>query len=362
MPRRSILLVLCTCLVWQTSAWQQVTRESAKPIGILYGTKGDLPQESSRRTIFQQALAVSSSLIMVPLSSSAVTRAIGGAEEECRAAGNCLETGEWDGAIGWSWGSRDRCDPSDPLCGTDGKLRDQATTGESIPNVTNKITHMVEMTYSVGRGETGVLRMGLYGDDAEVSVQQFIQFMTRGLRTTSDLAFESGMGVETVPVSFTRGGILTNIVPSERLDFGIPLQSAAYARSKGISKVSAEYMAQPRPTPIDEPMLRPHSVAGLVSIPGKGLGWGGTGFENDDECFESSFQITASPCPSMDKKEGRRVIGQLTDQESMYNLARLATLATKKGFKGVIPGQNAGPPLLKVTVTGINVTPATISP
>ena len=361
MPRLIILAAVGSWLIWQTSAWQQVNRESAKPIHTLLGSKRDYPQEPSRRAIIQQTLAVSSSLIMMPSSSSAVTRAIGGAEEECRAAGNCLETGEWDGAIGWSWGSRDRCDPSDPLCGTDGKLRDQAIMGESVPDVTNKVTHMVELTYSVGRSETGVLRMGLYGDDAKGSVQQFLQFMTRGLRTTSDLAFESGMGVEAVPVSFTRGGILGNIVPSERLDFGIPLQSAAYARSKGLSKVSEQFIAQPRPTPLDDPILRPHSVAGLVSIPGNGLGWGGTGFENDDECFESSFQITASPCPSMDKKEGRRVIGQLMDQESMSNLARLSTLATKKGFKGVIPGQNAGPPLLKVAVTGINVIVSTKS-
>jgi hypothetical protein len=358
MLRRGYLSALFTLLIWQTSAWQQAIRESAKSLTSLAGTK-DHPIDFSRRAIVQQAF-VASTLIVAPSSCTAVTRAIGGAEEECRAAGNCLEIGEWDGAIGWSWGSRDRCDPSDPLCGTDGKIRDQPLTGEAVPDVTNKVTHVVEMTYSVGRGESGVLRMGLYGFDAKDSVEQFLQFMTRGLRTTSNLAFESGMGVETVPVSFTRGGILANIVPSQRLDFGIPLQSAAYARSKGLSRVSEAFMAQPRPIQVDEPILRLHTVAGLVSIPGKGLGWGGTGFETDDECFESSFQITAAPCPSMDKKEGRRVIGQLMDQESMSNLARLATLPTKKGFKGVIPGQNAGPPLLKVPVAGISVTPLVI--
>lgn len=340
-------------MIWRTTAWQQPIRETAKFSTSLAGWTGRAG-DSSRRAIFQRAF-VASSLILFPSSSNAVTRAIGGAEEECRAAGNCLEIGEWDGAIGWSWGSKDRCDPSDPLCGTDGKVRDQALTGEPVPDVTNKVTHVVEMTYSVGRGESGVLRMGLYGNDAKDSVEQFLQFMTKGLRTTSDLAFENGMGVETVPVSLTRGGILANIVPSQRLDFGIPLQSTAFARSKGLPKVSEDFMAQPRPKPLEEPVLRPHSVAGLLSIPGKGLGWGGTGFENDDECFESSFQITAASCPTMDKKEGRRVIGQLMDQESMSNLARLATLPTKKGFKGVIPGQNAGPPLLKVSVTGIDV-------
>ena len=102
MPRLIILAAVGSWLIWQTSAWQQVNRESAKPIDTLLGSKGDYPQEPSRRAIIQQTLTVSSSLIMMPSSSSAVTRAIGGAEEECRAAGNCLETGEWDGAIGCS--------------------------------------------------------------------------------------------------------------------------------------------------------------------------------------------------------------------------------------------------------------------
>lgn len=315
--------------------------------------------QETRRIFLHSAIATSvfaaTSLPSAP--ANAVTRAIGGAEEECRAAGNCLEIGELDGALGWSWGGKDRCDATDPLCGPDGKLRDEALAGEKVPEVTNKITHVVELSYSIGREEFGTLRLGLYGEDAEMSVKQFLQFVTQGLRTTSDLVFENGMGVESDPVSLTRGGILGQIVPGQRLDFGIPAQSAAYARARGKSKVGESFLAQPRPKPIEEPALRPHDVAGLLSIPGKGIGYGGTGFESDDECFESSFQLTAAPIPSMDKKEGRRVIGQIIDQESMRNLARLASLPTKKGFKGVIPGQTSGPPLLKVSVTGVDVIP-----
>ena len=54
-------------------------------------------------------------------------------------------------------------------------------------------------------------------------------------------------------------------------------------------------------------------------------------------------------------KENRRVIGQLLDDESMDSLARLASLPTKKGFRGVIPGQNSGPPLKKVVLVDIQV-------
>lgn len=56
-------------------------------------------------------------------------------------------------------------------------------------------------------------------------------------------------------------------------------------------------------------------------------------------------------------RDGRKVIGQLLDAESMAFLARLATLPTKKGIKGVIPGQNSGPPLLKIAVVGVAVKP-----
>jgi len=49
-------------------------------------------------------------------------------------------------------------------------------------------------------------------------------------------------------------------------------------------------------------------------------------------------------------KDGRKIIGQVMDDQSMIFLARLASLPTRKGFKGVVSGQNAGPPLLKVYI------------
>ena len=310
--------------------------------------------ESSRRT-FLSASATGFVLVVLPETSNAVTRAIGGAEEKCRAAGNCLEIGEWDGAVGWTWGGKDRCDATDRRCGPDGQLRDTVPSGDPVPEVTNKITHIVEMDFNIGRDESGTIRIGLYGDDSPSRVEQFLSLVTTGLRTISDSVFENGIGVLSVPVSINRGGVLGQIVPGQKLDFGIPSQSAAYARSRGLSKVGGEFMPQPRPKPMnaDDPAVRKHDVAGLLSVPGKGIGFGGTGFETDDECFESSFQLTTQAVPSMDK-EGRRVIGQVLDQESMANLARLASLPVKKGFKGVIPGQNSGPPLLAVRITGIS--------
>jgi len=126
-------------------------------------------------------------------------------------------------------------------------------------------------------------------------------------------------------------------------------------RQKKLSSAGNNFVPQSRPSgPIieritEEKSTRAHNIAGLVSIPKRGLGYGGNGLEKDDEAYSSAFQITAASNPAMDK-EGRKVIGQMMDNSSMAFLARLASLPTKKGFKGIIPGQNSGPPLVKVIV------------
>ena len=350
--KRYFELLLLAVSLSSSSAWISSGKKDAPKLQMDESLDGS-SSSSSRRNFLNVAITATSSMLLFPDSSDAV-RAIGGAEEDCRAAGNCLEIGEWDGALGWTWGGKDRCDATDPKCGPDGKLRDSAPSGESVPTISNKITQVVAISFDIGRTETAVIRLGLYGEDAPASVEQFFQFVTRGLRTTSDLVFENGMGVQATPVSLLTGGILGQIVPGQRIDFGIPSQSAAFARSRGMSKAGDNFMAQPRPKELNDPVIRKHDAAGLLSVPGKGIGYGGSGFESDDECFESSFQITAGPVPAMDK-EGRKVIGQILDQESMNNLARLVSLPTKKGFKGVIPGQNSGPPLLKVSLRDVSV-------
>lgn len=311
-----------------------------------------LSSPSSRRHVVLSSL---SALLLAPSSANAV-RAIGQAEEDCRAAGNCLENWELDGAIGWKWGADQRCDAADPRCGANGRLLDELPTGEPVPDTMDlAITSIVALEFGIGTrsdAEKITVRLGLYGKNAPETVNQFVQFVSSGLRTTSDLVFENGMGVSSIPVSLAMGGILSQIEPNRRLDIGIPSQSAAYARSKGRNKIE-DFLAQPRPRPIQEKSVRPRNAAGLISVPSKGIGYGGSGLESEDEAFASSFQISAAPLN--EKDESQRVIGQVMDKESMANLARLASLPTKKGFKGVIPGQNSGPPLLKVSLSGIGI-------
>lgn len=127
----------------------------------------------------------------------------------------------------------------------------------------------------------------MYGETCPKSVAQCVAFFSSGLTTVSRLMFEDGMGVAAAPVSFDRGGMLTEISPGQRLDFGVPSQAVAYARSRGMSKAGDDFVPQPRPKDqlLDEPLIRGHNVAGLISIPGRGLGYGGNGLASEDEAF-----------------------------------------------------------------------------
>ena len=61
-------------------------------------------------TAFIIATGVGAGLGVGVSPANAVERAVGAAEKVCREEGNCLEKGDWDGAVGWNWGGKDRCD------------------------------------------------------------------------------------------------------------------------------------------------------------------------------------------------------------------------------------------------------------
>ena len=289
---------------------------------------------------------------------------------KCREEGNCLEKGEWDGAIGWEWGAKDRCDPADPLCTTSGKLRDAPLVGSPLPvlpeslNVGGvdlaKITDIVQIDLSIGKQSKEILtiRIGLFGNGFPTLVDQFTRFISmNGLVTSSPLALQDGYGVSSAPVSLAVNGLLTYISPDRLLEFGVLSQGAAFARRKGKAKVPSDFLPQPRPntkigTDESSLIIRKHDAAGLLSVPTAGLGYS-TRSTPDDEAYADAFLITCTADSSLNG--GRKVIGQLLDDESMTAIARLANLSTRKGFAGVLPGVNSGPPLVKVSVLSTNV-------
>lgn len=238
------------------------------------------------------------------------------------------------------------------MCGPDGKIRDAPLTGDAVPPPVDaagnelKVTNVMQIEMQIGKMEKGNINIGFYGDAYPASVGQFLHFISDGIVTSSKLMLEDGFGVSTQPVCFadSGAGVMNVIYPQSRLDFGIPSQGLAYAKTRRMNKIPDNFVSQARPSGevVDsiskEKSVRPHSMAGLVSIPKNGLGYGGLGLDSDDEAFASSFQITASNVPAMDK-EGRKVIGQILDEESMAFLARLASSPTKKGLKGIIPGK-----------------------
>mmetsp|Transcript_4799 Transcript_4799/g.6941 ORF Transcript_4799/g.6941 Transcript_4799/m.6941 type:complete len:369 (-) Transcript_4799:145-1251(-) len=290
-------------------------------------------------------------MIAVAQPAMAVERAVGAFEKKCREEGNCLEVGDLDGAVGWNWGAKERCDATDPQCGVNGLLKSaDELAGEAVPQVgTTKITHRVQLTIAIGRKEEGILTLGMYGEDSPRSVSQLLQFLSgEGLWTlkNEDLS-------QAVALGYGLGSV-TEIIPQQQISLGLPSQAAAYAKTHGMSSAGSDFVAQPRPTPTveNEASVRPHNQTGLVSIATKGVGYANT-FCDNDEAFANSFSITAAAAPTLDKS--RKVIGQVMDQDSMAFLARLSQLPTNKGLKGIVPGQNSGPPLLKTSVKKVTL-------
>ena len=162
------------------------------------------------------------------------------------------------------------------------------------------------------------------------------------------------------PVSLARGtgvGSVTNILPAVAVILGIPSQASAYAKAVGSTKVLDGFVPQPPPTalqPSPDVAAVPHDCAGLLSVPRQGLGYGGSGFEPNDEIFGDAFWVTDAALPEAVSKK-RLVVGQVLDASSMAFLERLANLPTQRGIRGVLPGQNSGPPLKKVTVRQVEV-------
>jgi len=314
----------------------------------------DDTNSSNRRTFLSKTL--STLPILLPLSANAasvpVQRAVGSAETKCREEGNCLEKFELDGAVGWQWGGTDRCDATDPLCGSDGRLREEALSGEPVPAKVEdlEITDVIELTLKVGTGSITnmqTMKMGLYRNKCPGLVKEMTDLCGRtGMITSQNLLLGAP-----IKIGDSRGS-MTYIRPGERLDFGVFSQKVAYAKSIRRAKAPDEFVPQPKPSGErfdlvkGETSSRVHDVAGLISVPKDGIGYGGGMLgTKDDEAYASAFQVTATSVPDMDK-EGRKVIGQILDNKSMDLLAQLAGSPTRK----MVPGQKGGTPLIKVSV------------
>lgn len=262
------------------------------------------------------------------------------------------------------------CDPGDVLCRQ--KVYDRyvdsfqevkdVLPGKPIPAVTNRITYVVQMIIDIGArrdGDAGYIRFGLYGDDCPGSVKQMLFFLTRGITSMDKSKLEDRLEIDYMPVSLGDGnGSVQNICPGRGVEFGVASQSKAYAENKGIRAAGPNFIPQSRPIPTleGEAFPRPHSCAGLISIPANGIGHSSSSSNSDlDEIYSSAFTITADAVPALDKPKSndqQRVIGQIIDNESMQLLERLVNLPVQKKLG---KSESSGPPLLKVRVRDVDV-------
>ena len=335
-----------------SSNLQQVPHLGARLVTSRPSSKLSNETDETRRSIIYQTI-LSTSLLIPTFANAAsvpVQRAVGSGEKRCREEGNCLETFELDGAVGWNWGGTERCDASDPNCGPDGRVREEPLVGKPVPDLAGlDITHVIDLTLNIGVGSNAyieTIKMGLYGNNCPELVKEMVDMCGRGgLVTSKNLLLGA-------PVRIGGGfGALTYIKPDERLEFGVASQKVAYAKSIRKAKAPDEFVPQPRPSGERlelvraESSARKHNEAGLISVPKEGIGYGTFLSGSDDEAYSNAFQITAVGAPDMDKA-GRKVIGQLLDAKSMDALARLAGSPTRK----LLPTQTGGAPLIKVSV------------
>ena len=304
----------------------------------------------------RRALLVSSSFatLFMPGASNAAERAVGSVEAKCREEGNCLEIGELDGALGWSWGGKDRCDAfTDETCGVNGQIVADLNIAP-VPSIeAGTITDTIAIEFQLGKTsqkQSFVMNVGLYDANPEASSVLLNLCSSDGLVTmTPEQMQYDGFEFITSSVSFNRGAaILSKIEPLQQITIGIPSQSAAYAKfvNRNLSRSAIPFQPQPKPKPFSS-----SSFYTETTLPPGMMILSKQNNSNDDEAFAYYLTITASSTKY--DKNSMLVIGQIADESSMKLLARLASLPTQKGLKGIIPGQNAGPPLVPVRVTSI---------
>ena len=87
-----------------------ITSFSLDPAKIeLIDKNVDFSKGTGRRDLLTKCLSIAS-IACVSDPVYAVERAVGSSEKSCREDSNCLEKFDLDGAIGWNWGGKDRCD------------------------------------------------------------------------------------------------------------------------------------------------------------------------------------------------------------------------------------------------------------
>jgi hypothetical protein len=292
------------------------------------------------QSVFSRRCLLAVPALLVPFSSVATT-AIGSAERSCRERGDCWERGDWDGALGYNWGGRDRCDAGDPKCGSGG----QAVKVElpPAPVSTERTTHRVVLSGVAGGGDRRFrfqLPLVLYGDAHPVLVSQLLESVQGGFRGQDRAA--------SAPVRLSGGsGAVTNISPGGTFSVGVPSQRLAFLRENGLRK-DPSFVPVARPPSQPSSPRGPESVApGSVLMDARGLGYLISG--EVDTAFAALFEVAG---PRAEGGGGTMCVGRVDD---MQVYARLSSTAVNKKIWGVIGEVRGGPPLLPVRIDSVEV-------
>lgn len=214
------------------------------------------------------------------------------------------------------WNGRYRCDPQDPLCRDGGRLASGLDV-QPVPSDRKNVTDRVRLGLEIGRGETGVLNVGLWGDAAPDAVGAFVKISKGKWRPEAD----------EIPATY-EGSPLVKLKRNSSITFGIGEEGGSTVIVRGSTR-PVRVPCRPPKTADPENGVS-HDAAGLISVPKNG----GT--------YE--FQITTRANPSLDKDY--MVIGSLLDAASMQVLERL---------NGIPVNGYTSAPQLRVNVDSVSV-------
>ena len=243
-------------------------------------------------------------------------------------------------ALGITWGGRDRCDASDPLCGPDGKLRGELPPPAPPPALpaTAKVTDIVELDVRIGKQSAGTISIGLFGEASPENVRQVVLLCENRYRSK--------------PTDYPTGLTWGTATRVDQEDHSVSLglarddQAAAYARRLDLRKAPDDFQPADPPDQNEEDNELTENIAGMVSVSKGGL-------SRDLELVLSS----ANSEPQADgfgalmeaMKPKKVVVGAVLNSESMAILARLSSLPVQR-YAGGLPGRN-GKPMLRVYIT-----------
>ena len=261
-----------------------------------------------------------------------------------------MEKGDLDGAIGYVWGAKDRCDAlgNGVILGgcSDGGLTSSEGPVVHLPPVSDsKLDSTLDIAIGLGPArseEIYPIRIGiLRNTDAKLRDQ------------VKDLLSGAGFGIGKgfIPVKLAEGGSITNVKSKQSIGIGVKSQLVGYKKQNNVRKLPDNLSLMGRVTKLSSKSSLVDTGDdfgthfGLVVAPRLGIGYGVTGSDSlvrmtvkDDELYARCFRILTEPESKIQR--GESIVGVVIDDggDGMV-ITKMSSLPLSKGLFGGDEGE-----------------------